>query len=251
MRLAASCGAGRSTIPRLVSRANASCPLPSSAAGTENAARQGGGSGPASAAASSGPGSARSAARAAPVVEQQHRWRESLARLRVPASGDPQQYAAAGDARSKRSTSNSGARAAHDRGESRSESARTARASTARGCHRRRDPHALWIVRRELVVRGCDRLEEVWSSCSSRSGATIRDCWRERAVIGSIRSSSVRSGFRPPVANALSRRSRDAEAAAGALVGERGVDEAVEQHPGAGSSQGRRRSSTSCARAAA
>ena len=46
-----------------------------------------------------------------------------------------------------------------------------------------------------------------------------------------MRSSSVRSGARPPVANALSARDLlDPEPAARALVGERGVHEAVEQH---------------------
>ena len=53
-----------------------------------------------------------------------------------------------------------------------------------------------------------------------------------------MRSSSVRSGARPPVANALSARDLlDAQPAAGALVGQRGVDEAVEQHPRPGVEQ--------------
>ena len=53
-----------------------------------------------------------------------------------------------------------------------------------------------------------------------------------------MRSSSVRSGASPPVPNALScAHGVDPEPAPGALVGERGVDEAVEQHAPPGGQQ--------------
>ena len=98
---------------------------------------------------------------------------------------------------------------------------------------------------RELVVGGGDRREErLAASRSRRSGASSRPCWRARPVGGSMRSSSVRSGVMPPVAKALSAAiALDAEAAAGALVGQRRVDEAVEQHPRA-----RRRAAARAAR---
>ena len=70
------------------------------------------------------------------------------------------------------------------------------------------------------------------SSRSSRSGASPRTAWRAARVAASARSSSVRSGRRPPVAKWLIVAHRlDPQPAPDALVGQRGVDEAVEQHP--------------------
>ena len=89
---------------------------------------------------------------------------------------------------------------------------------------------------RERVVGGGDRRRRTpRSSCSSRSAAPPRRSARASAARASIRSSSVRSGARPPVRERVEPPDRlDAQPAPGALVGERGVDEAVEQHPAAG-----------------
>ena len=70
------------------------------------------------------------------------------------------------------------------------------------------------------------------ASRSSRSASSPRSPARARPASGSMRSSSVRSGFSAPVAKSLiAATCPDAEPAPAALVGERGVDEAVEQQP--------------------
>ena len=68
---------------------------------------------------------------------------------------------------------------------------------------------------RELVVGGGDRGEEALALALEAVGlAGARRRWRARPAAGAMRSSSVRSGARPPVANALiARTSLDAEPA--------------------------------------
>ena len=80
-----------------------------------------------------GPGQRRQAAGAAPVVEQQHRRREALARVRAPVPGDPQQHVVArGDALEALDLEFGGP-AAQDGAESRSASAMFASFSTFSG----------------------------------------------------------------------------------------------------------------------
>ena len=98
-----------------------------------------------------------------------------------------------------------------------------------------------------LVGGAHARLEPAPSS-SKRSASPARAA----AAAGSSSSRKVRSGASPPVANALTPRHLvDPEPARLALVGERGVEEAVGDHDRARSSAGRITRATSSARAAA
>ncbi len=79
-------------------------------------------------------------------------------------------------------------------------------------------------------------------NCSSSSSRRSNDCarvWRrERPSAGSSASSSVRSGCRSFVANRLISRTRaDPECPSASLVGERGIDEAIEEDPRPGGQQ--------------
>ena len=124
----------------------------------------------------------------------------------------------------------------------RSSSAASAAASTAPGSACWRRARGCARARRRRARRRPPRSRAKNASPRARGGRRLAAA-AERARgprAGSIRSSSVRSGGRPPVANVVDRAHRlDAQPAARALVGERGVDEAVEQHPLAGVEQRR------------
>ncbi len=109
-------------------------------------------------------------------------------------------------------------------------------------------------ARASCVVGGGDAREEGARPRAPGGRAAARGRrWRARPAAGEMRSSSVRSGSRPPVAKQVDRADLlDAELASGALVGQRGVDEAVEQDERAVAQQRRAGArATSWARAAA
>ena len=234
VRALASLGRGRSTTPPLVSSAKTSLESLSAPAEAENATRQSGGSGPACGDASSGPGNGASRRVRSPSSSSSAgRVSRCAASARQRPDTRSSTVSPPAAIRSKRSTSNSGARplkielslglrGPFSRARTRSPACRRRRSrGSAAASPAASSSYASAIVSKKLC-----------SSCSRRSGATRRDCCRARAVTASIRSSSVRSGTRPARRERVELRDRvDPEPASSALVGERRVDEAVEQDP--------------------
>ena len=138
-----------------------------------------------------------------------------------------------------------------DAAHSRSSIAAIASASRARARASRRGPACAGAPHARARRRRRRPREEPGVLAFEPVGLVARGQPR-RPAAGSMRSSSVRSGSRPPVAKRLiSRIGSTPSPRARALVGERGVDEAVEQDHVPRASRGSSRSCTSCARAAA
>ena len=97
---------------------------------------------------------------------------------------------------------------------------------------------ALGLGGGELVVGGGDRGEERVALALEPVGG-LAAAGRARAAGGGLDAQQQRAvGHEPAGGEALSSRDLlDAQPAPGALVGERGVDEAVEQHPAPGVQQ--------------
>ena len=97
---------------------------------------------------------------------------------------------------------------------------------------------ALGLGRRQLVVRGADRLEEGELLALEPVGG-LRALAGPREPFARLDPQQQRAVRRQPAGGEQVQRADllHAEAAPGALVGERGVDEAVEQHPVAGREQ--------------
>jgi hypothetical protein len=229
------CGRGRSTIARPASSANAALRAPSRAAGAEKAARHTGASGEASGAASSGPGSAarRWVRRPSSTTS---RGGDSRSRCLAVQRPEIRSSAVSGVAEtySNRSTSKSGIRAGSlgfERREGGAQDLFGGRGGVEHG-------EAPRLGRRELVVGGGDRLEErvglalepvglLAARALARAAGARVQAQEERAV---RREAAGGEGVDRP-------HRLDAQPAGGALVGQRRVDEAVEDHGAPGVEQ--------------